>query len=207
MEHAIEGSVHAPQPTDDAAVLAAYRKVTGWADEDVLHYASCGACDPDGGDGTYYCPDSPLMKRARTHARTVRLSPEPEERTLPAALRREAERIAARVKALAPLRHGALLNSATPEALARFREAMPAVPARPEIRYASGGVIPRPFKNSGLVDGIVHGTAGGPYCGVCGTPAERDSVDPTDWAGNESTLYGRWTCPNGCDPHDAGQPR
>lgn len=43
----------------DAELLAAYRDVTGWTDEEVLHYASCDECDPRDGDYTWYCDNSP----------------------------------------------------------------------------------------------------------------------------------------------------
>lgn len=40
-------------------VLAAFRAVTGWTDEDVLHYASCGECTPICGSDEENCPKSP----------------------------------------------------------------------------------------------------------------------------------------------------
>jgi hypothetical protein len=44
---------------DQAEVLAAFRAVTGWSDEDVLHYASCGKCTPICGSEEENCPESP----------------------------------------------------------------------------------------------------------------------------------------------------
>lgn len=195
----IEGSVHAPQRTDDAAVLAAYREVTGWTDEEILHLASCGECDPRDGDDEWYCKDSPQGRRERAEAATRRPYGEPvrPQPPLPAALRREAERIAGRAKAFAPLRHGAVRSSVTPETLARIREQ---VGDPGEIRFASGGVIPRLFRRA---DGVIHGTAGGPYCGVCGAPV--DAVPTPAYSGDQTTAPG--SCPNGCDPRDAGQSR
>lgn len=61
----IEGSVTPPKSTGAAAVLAAFREVTDWSDEDVLHYAECSVCDPFGGDMEYYCRDSPHEKRRK----------------------------------------------------------------------------------------------------------------------------------------------
>lgn len=74
-EEIIEGSsIQPPPPTGDAAVLAAYREVTGWDDEDVLHYATCNECDPRDGDYTWYCENSPNRRRER-EAEAGRLPP------------------------------------------------------------------------------------------------------------------------------------
>jgi hypothetical protein len=44
----------------EAAVLAAFREVTGWSDEQVLHYAACKSyCTPICGAEEVDCPDSP----------------------------------------------------------------------------------------------------------------------------------------------------
>jgi hypothetical protein len=52
-------------------------------------------------------------------------------------------------------------------------------------------------------DGVVYGTAGGPYCGVCGAPI--DIVPIPAHPGDTATIPG--SCPNGCDPCDAQPPR
>lgn len=84
----IEGSVQPPQRTDDAAILAAFRGVTDWDDEDVLHYSSCSACDPIG-EMPFWCSDSPREKRwqeerpSRPYGEPSRPQP-----PLPAGLRR-----------------------------------------------------------------------------------------------------------------------
>ncbi|MGH3375999.1 MAG: hypothetical protein ACRDP6_14770 [Actinoallomurus sp.] len=43
---------------------------------------------------------------------------------------------------------------------------------------------------------MIHSTAGGPYCGVCGAPI--DVVPIPAHPGDPTTTYG--SCPNGCDP-------
>lgn len=86
----IEGSVQPLQRTDEEAILAAFREVTDWSDEDVLHYASCSHCDPIG-EMPYWCRDSPREKRrqeehpARPYGEPIRPQP-----PLPAGLRRAA---------------------------------------------------------------------------------------------------------------------
>lgn len=40
-------------------VLAAFRAVTGWSDEQVLHYATCNACVAICGHEEEDCRDSP----------------------------------------------------------------------------------------------------------------------------------------------------
>lgn len=91
----IEGQLQPPTPTGDAAVLAAFREVTDWTDEDVLHYAACPDCNPGGGDYTWYCEASPVMKRQREQEATRRPYSEPvrPQAPLPAALRRVGEQI------------------------------------------------------------------------------------------------------------------
>jgi hypothetical protein len=50
-------------------------------------------------------------------------------------------------------------------------------------------------------DGVVYGTAGGPYCAVCGAPVETEALDvDVDAGGFVTTVPGRSSCPNGCDP-------
>jgi hypothetical protein len=89
-DHAIEGSVHAPQPSGPAAVLAAYREATGWTDEDALHYATCALCDPLGGD-SIWCSDSPRERRWQTANESRRPPGEPvrPQPPLPPGLRRQ----------------------------------------------------------------------------------------------------------------------
>lgn len=54
----------------DAAVLAAFRQLTGWSDELVLHYAACQeACDPTSSYGEYYCPEA---RQTQDNERTPR---------------------------------------------------------------------------------------------------------------------------------------
>lgn len=86
----IEGSVHAPQPTGPAAVLAAFREVTDWTDEDAFHYATCAYCDPLGGDLRCYCDDSPKRRREREEEGARRPPGEPvrPQPPLPAGLRK-----------------------------------------------------------------------------------------------------------------------
>lgn len=62
------GTVQPPRRTDEAAVLAAFREVTGWTDEEVLHYATCRECDPRDGDYTWYCENNPQRRREREEA-------------------------------------------------------------------------------------------------------------------------------------------
>lgn len=96
-DEVIEGQLQPPKPTGDAAVLAAFRECLDWTDEDVLHYAACDLCDPLGGDCTWYCENSPVMKREREQEREKpkRLYSEPvrPQAPLPAALRRIGEQI------------------------------------------------------------------------------------------------------------------
>lgn len=94
-DEVIEGQLQPPKPTGDAAVLAAFREVTDWTDEDVLHYAQCRECDPREGDCTWYCSDSPHEKRSREQEATRRPYGEPvtPQAPLPTALRRVGERI------------------------------------------------------------------------------------------------------------------
>lgn len=47
-----------PEPPASAEILAAFRKVTGWTDGQVLHYASCGLCDAYG-EALYLCGNAP----------------------------------------------------------------------------------------------------------------------------------------------------
>lgn len=48
----------------DHRVLAAFRKVTGWADEEVIHYAGCDrGCVPICGAEEDECRDSPARRR------------------------------------------------------------------------------------------------------------------------------------------------
>lgn len=74
----------------EAAVLAAYRDVTGWTDEEVLHYASCQECDPRDGDYTWYCENSPNGRREREEEAARRPYGEPirPQPPLPAAFQR-----------------------------------------------------------------------------------------------------------------------
>lgn len=151
----IEGQLQPPKPTGDAAVLAAFRKVTDWTDEDVLHAAACTMCDP-ASEEPYWCRDSPREQRFwREHeaSKASRGEPVTPQAPLPAALRRIGEQLVQDAKARVP--------------------------------YARGG--------------IVHGTAGGPYCGVCGAPV--DVVPIPAYAGDRAAVYG--SCPNGC-VSDAG---
>jgi hypothetical protein len=53
----------------DADVLAAFRKVTGWTDEDVLHYASCGKCQPFCVTCVDFCRDAPASIAMDEHIR------------------------------------------------------------------------------------------------------------------------------------------
>lgn len=66
----------------DAEVLAAFRAVTGWTDEDVLHYASCGNCTPICGAEEENCPDSPAAKNLAAYVaqRSQRLAEQQAER-------------------------------------------------------------------------------------------------------------------------------
>ena len=51
----------------DAEILEAFRKVTDWSDEQVLHYASCKRCMPICGYEEWDCDDNPaaIARRAR----------------------------------------------------------------------------------------------------------------------------------------------
>lgn len=82
-DEVLEGALQPPQPTGDAAVLAAFRKVTGWDDEDVLHWATCKECDPLGGDEyEYYCRDSRQRRREREEAERREAARPPGESTM-----------------------------------------------------------------------------------------------------------------------------
>jgi hypothetical protein len=60
----------------DAEVLEAFRVVTDWSDEQVLHYASCKACTPICGDEEYDCGTSPrTTERAALEALARRTRP------------------------------------------------------------------------------------------------------------------------------------
>lgn len=48
----------------DAAVLAAFRAVTGWPDDLVLHYAQCPLCNPICGHEEENCQDAPAWSEA-----------------------------------------------------------------------------------------------------------------------------------------------
>jgi hypothetical protein len=89
-EQAIEGELQPPKPTGDDAVLAAFRELTDWTDEDVLHYAGCSECDPRDGDYTWYCDNSPIRRRQREEEATRRPYGDPvrPQEPLPVALRR-----------------------------------------------------------------------------------------------------------------------
>jgi hypothetical protein len=52
--------------------------------------------------------------------------------------------------------------------------------------------------------GVVYGTAGGPYCGVCGAPAEHEPLYFADGPGF-TTAPGILRCPNRCDPRDVSR--
>lgn len=155
-DEVIEGQLRPPTPTGDAAVLAAFRELTDWTDEDVLHYVTCRECDPRDGDYTWYCDNSPVGKRQREQEATRRPYSEPvrPQDPLPAALRRVGEQIIQDAKARVPL------------------------------------------------GGVITGTAGGPYCGVCGAPAEHEPHEYADGIGF-TTMPGVLRCPNRCDPRKA----
>jgi hypothetical protein len=178
---ALSGSIQPPQRTDAAALLSAFRRVTDWTDEDVLHYASCDLCDPLGGDEGYWCRDSPREQRWRAEHEATKPRGEPvrPQPPLAAALRRMGEQITADAKARVLLHHGAVRTSVTPETIAHIRQHVG------DTRFASGGVI--------------TGTAGGPYCGVCGTPAESEPVTIAE----NGVVVMKHACPNGCDPRRA----
>jgi hypothetical protein len=120
----IKGQLQPPKPTGAAAVLAAFRELTDWTDEDVLHYATCSECDPRDGDYTWYCDNSPLRKRQREQeaARPPRGEPVRPQSPLAAALQRAAEQVIADTVAKIPLSDGAIRSTATPERLAALRD-------------------------------------------------------------------------------------
>lgn len=48
-------------------------------------------------------------------------------------------------------------------------------------------------------DGVVYGTAGGPYCGICGAPVKGGHGLPIPaYPGDAATVPGEACCPNGC---------
>lgn len=49
------------------AILEAFRAVTGWSDEDVLHYATCDRCVPVCGAEEENCPQSPASIALAAH--------------------------------------------------------------------------------------------------------------------------------------------
>lgn len=48
-------------------VLEAFRAVTGWSDEQVMHYLICDDCNPICGHEEYDCPESPNSKAIQAH--------------------------------------------------------------------------------------------------------------------------------------------
>jgi hypothetical protein len=91
-DEVIEGQLQPPKPTGDAAVLAAFRAVTDWTDQQILHFAECGECDPWPTDDHHYCPEG-----RRLDWETLQHPPYGEpvqpQAPLPAALRRVGEQI------------------------------------------------------------------------------------------------------------------
>lgn len=68
---AVQVPVEAGETMSDAEVLAAFRTVTGWLDELVLHYATCPDCIVS--DVAYDCPVSPpRIAIAAYHAERLR---------------------------------------------------------------------------------------------------------------------------------------
>jgi hypothetical protein len=67
----------------DAEVLEAFREVTGWSDEQVAHYVSCGQCTAICGHEEEDCQGNPATiaweaeqaERLRTHPRPAYATP------------------------------------------------------------------------------------------------------------------------------------